>query len=137
VLLVHPGGPLWARRDDGAWTIPKGLVEPDESPEDAALRELREETGWSVSGALQPLGMVRQKAGKIVHGFAAPLDVDPATLVSNTFQLEWPPKSGRMQDFPEVDRAAWFTLPAARVKVLEAQAPFLDRVADLLRDRSP
>src|SRR5262245_19033763 len=97
VLLVHPGGPLWARLDDGAWTIPKGLVEPDESPEAAAVRELREETGWTVSGELVSLGTIRQKAGKVVHGFAAPLSAEPHTLVSNTFPLEWPPRSGRIE----------------------------------------
>jgi len=132
VLLVHPGGPLWARRDAGAWTIPKGLVEPGESPEAAALRELLEETGWNVGGELVSLGTIRQKAGKVVHGFAAPMDVEPHTLVSNTFPLEWPPHSGRIERFPEVDRAAWLALPDARVQILESQAPLLDRLSELL-----
>jgi len=135
VLLVHAGGPLWARRDAGGWTIPKGLVEPGESLQSAALRELAEETGWSVAGELAALGSIRQKAGKVVHAFAAPMDVDPLTLVSNTFPLEWPPKSGRIEQFPEVDRAAWLDLPAARVKILEAQSPLLDRLAELLSSR--
>lgn len=132
VLLVHPGGPLWARRDAGAWTIPKGLVEPDETPEAAAVRELWEETGWTVSGPLTPLGTIRQKAGKLVHAFAAPLDVDPSTLVSNTFPLEWPPRSGSIAHFPEVDRALWLGLPDAREKILEGQLPLLDRLLDRL-----
>jgi predicted NUDIX family NTP pyrophosphohydrolase len=127
VLLVHPGGPLWASRDAGAWTLPKGLVEPGETPEQAAVRELREETGWSPGGPLVPLGTIRQKAGKIVHGFATPLDVDPATHVSGTFEMEWPPRSGVTARFPEVDRAAWFTPAAAVRRILEAQAPFVER----------
>jgi len=127
LLLVHPGGPLWAHRDLGAWSIPKGLVEPGETPEVAALRELREETGWVPDGPLVALGTITQKAGKVVHGFAAPLDVDPATLVSSPFEMEWPPRSGRRAAFPEVDRAAWFDPATAARHVLEAQAPLLER----------
>ncbi len=132
VLLVHPGGPLWARRDAGSWTIPKGLVEPGESPEAAALRELAEETGWMVAGEIVSLGTIRQKAGKVVHAFAAPMDVEPDTLVSNTFPLEWPRSSGRIEQFPEVDRAAWFVLAEAQVRMLEAQLPLLDRLTELV-----
>jgi predicted NUDIX family NTP pyrophosphohydrolase len=132
VLLVHPGGPLWARRDAGAWTIPKGLVEPGETPEAAAVRELREETGWTVSGELLPLGTIRQKSGKVVHGFAAPLDVDPSTLVSNTFPLEWPPRSGLIARYPEVDRALWLGIAEAREKILDGQLPLLDRLSERL-----
>jgi predicted NUDIX family NTP pyrophosphohydrolase len=127
LLLVHPGGPSWAHRDLGAWSIPKGLVEPGETPEVTALRELHEETGWVPDGPLVALGTIRQKAGKIVHAFAAPLDVDPATLVSVTFAMEWPPRSGRTAHFPEVDRAAWFHPATAARQILEAQAPLLER----------
>lgn len=130
VLLVHPGGPLWAKRDGGAWSIPKGELDPGEAPEVAAVRELREETGWAVAGPLVPLGTVIQGSGKRVIGFAAALDADPATLVSGTFTMEWPPRSGRTATFPEVDRAAWFSLDAARAAILAAQVPFLDRLAE-------
>ncbi|MEO0600449.1 MAG: NUDIX domain-containing protein, partial [Myxococcota bacterium] len=108
VLVVHPGGPFWARKDAGVWTLPKGLVEPGEELLVAAVRELREETGWSVPGPFLPLGEIRQKSGKIVHGFAALGDVDPSTLVSNEIEIEWPPRSGLRRRIPEVDRAGWF-----------------------------
>jgi len=133
VLLVHPGGPFWRRRDAGAWSIPKGLVEADEDLAAAALRELREELGDAPAGALAPLGRIRQRGGKEVCAFAMEADFDPAALRSNTFELEWPPRSGRMQAFPEVDRAAWFDLHTARGKILEAQRPFIDRLQDLLQ----
>jgi predicted NUDIX family NTP pyrophosphohydrolase len=132
VLLVHPGGPLWAGRDDGAWSIPKGEYEDGEEPLDAARREFREELG--VSAPLEPaedLGEVRQRSGKLVHGFALAGDIDAAEIESNTFLLEWPPRSGRQIEAPEVDRAAWFTLAQARVKVNPAQVAFLERLRDL------
>jgi predicted NUDIX family NTP pyrophosphohydrolase len=133
VLLVHPGGPFWARKDLGAWSIPKGELDADEDPRACARREFAEETGTELpDGALDDLGAVKLKSGKVVHGFAVAGDLDPATLVSNTFELEWPPRSGRMQTYPEVDRAAWFDLPTAREKLNPAQATFVDRLEALL-----
>ena len=132
VLLAHPGGPFWARRDEGAWTLPKGEVHEGEEPQAAALREFREETGHEPSGELLPLGEIRQKSGKRVLAWACAGDLDPAQLRSNTFELEWPPRSGRMRAFPEVDRVSWFTPDAARTKLLPAQAPFLDRLQAML-----
>ena len=135
VLLVHPGGPFWARRDAGAWSIPKGEVDPGEDERACALRELEEETGGAFPDAppeaLTALGEVRQKGGKVVAAWALEGDLDAAAIVSNTFELEWPPRSGRTQEFPEVDRAGWFALDAARGKLLPAQTPFLDRLAEL------
>jgi predicted NUDIX family NTP pyrophosphohydrolase len=137
VLLVHPGGPFWARRDAGAWSVPKGEVEPGEDERAGALRELAEETGAALDDVdparLLALGEVRLKSGKVVAAWALEGDVDPDAIVSNTFELEWPPRSGRVQAFPEVDRAAWLTLSAAREKLAPAQAPFLDRLARLPR----
>ena len=132
VLLAHPGGPLWARRDDGAWSIPKGEY-ADEEPRDAAAREFAEEVGVAVDAdALLPLGEITQKSGKIVTAFVIEVDVDPGASVSNTFEMEWPRGSGRMQTFPEVDRVQWFDLDAAARKILAAQRPLLDRVEDAL-----
>lgn len=135
VLLVHPGGPFWARRDAGAWSIPKGEVDPGEEERTCALRELEEETGAAFRDApaddLLPLGEVRQKSGKVVSAWALERDLDADAIVSMTFELEWPPRSGKLQTFPEVDRAAWFALPAARRKLLPAQAPFVDRLAEI------
>lgn len=131
VLLVHPGGPYWAKKDLGAWSIPKGLVEEGEEPLGCALRELEEELGSRISlpaEGLIGLGSVRQKAGKVVHCWAAEGDFDPATLRSNTFSMEWPPRSGREREFPEVDRAEWFGLEEARRKIIAAQGDFLDRL---------
>jgi predicted NUDIX family NTP pyrophosphohydrolase len=129
VLLVHPGGPFWARKDLGAWSIPKGELDAGEDPRAAALREFAEETGTRLpDGPLDELGSVTQKNGKVVAAFAVAGDLDPATLVSNTFELEWPPRSGRMQAFPEIDRAGWFGLDAAREKLNPAQAAFVDRL---------
>jgi predicted NUDIX family NTP pyrophosphohydrolase len=131
VLLVHPGGPYWARKDLGAWSIPKGLVEDGEDPLRCALRELEEELGSPFSftaDELVELGSVRQKAGKLVHCWAVEGDFDPATLRSNTFSMEWPPRSGAEREFPEVDRAEWFDLDEARQKIIAAQADFLDRL---------
>ena len=131
VLLVHPGGPFWARRDEGGWTIPKGEFAEDESPLDAARREFREETGADVDGPFHALPPVRLAGGKRVHAFAARGDFDPRTLVSNTFSLEWPPRSGRMRTFPEVDKAQWFALDEARSKLHPAQALWLAEVMQL------
>jgi len=131
VLLVHPGGPFWAKKDEGAWSIPKGEVEEGEDPLACALRELGEELGASFAFAdaeLSELGTVRQKAGKLVHCWAAEADFDPATLRSNTFTMEWPPRSGTEREFPEVDRAEWFGPEQARRKINPAQAELLDRL---------
>jgi len=133
VLLVHPGGPFFARKDDGAWGIPKGLYEDDEEPVAAARREFAEELGSPCpDGPALDLGEIRQKNGKRVTAWALEGDLDADTITSNTFTLEWPPRSGRRQEFPEIDRAGWFTLDAARVKILAAQAPLLDRLAEAL-----
>ena len=126
VLLVHPGGPFWARKDDGAWSIPKGLVGPDEPPEAAARREFEEETGTRLDAPLLPLGAFRQPGGKTVVAFAAEVDLDPDDIRSNTFTMEWPPRSGRMAEFPEVDRAAWFDPDTAARKILKGQRPILE-----------
>ena len=135
-LLVHPGGPYWARRDDGAWSIPKGGIEEEEDSRTAALRELEEELGGSAPdldpGELIELGSIRQRAGKVVDAWAAEGDFDPAALDSNTFEMEWPPRSGGEVEFPEVDRADWFELEAARRKLLPAQSEFLDRLLEHL-----
>jgi predicted NUDIX family NTP pyrophosphohydrolase len=133
VLLVHPGGPFWQKRDDGAWSIPKGEIGNNEVGIDVARREFHEELGVPApDGELAALGAVRQAGGKIVHVWAAPGDVDVTRLTSNTFELEWPPHSGRTQRFPEVDRAAWFDSDAARRKLLPAQHAFIDRLEESL-----
>ncbi len=131
VLLVHPGGPFWRNKDLGAWSIPKGELTPDEDPLGAAHREFTEETGFEVSGEVLALTPVRQPGGKTVHAFALRADVDPTELRSNTFTLEWPPRSGRHEEFPEVDRAAWFQLETARAKLLRGQLPLLDELERL------
>lgn len=133
VLLVHPGGPYWARKDAGAWSIPKGEYTDGEQPRAAALREFAEETGQAPPDReLLALGTVRQRAGKEVTAWAVEGDFDVTTLASNTFELEWPPRSGRIQAFPEVDRAAWFDQATAREKINAAQSTFLDRLANAL-----
>ncbi len=132
VLLVHPGGPFWRNRDAGAWTIPKGEYGNDEEPAAAALREFEEELGSRPLGELLPLGSIRQKAGKLVEGFALEGDLDAEAIASNSFSCEWPPRSGRFESFPEVDRAGWFPLAGAREKLIESQWPFLDRLAEAL-----
>ena len=133
VLLVHPGGPFWARKDLGAWSIPKGELDGDEDPRACALREFAEETGTQLAAtALDELGSVKLKSGKVVLAFAAEGDLDPATVRSNTFELEWPPRSGRLQEFPEIDRAEWFALDAARAKLNPAQAELVDWLEALL-----
>jgi len=128
VLLAHPGGPIFRRRDAGAWTIPKGEIEPDEEPLAAARRELTEETGFVVDGPFLDLGTVKQKNGKIVHGFAFEADFDPKALTSQLFRMEWPPKTGKFAEFPEVDRAEYFSIDVAREKLNLAQSEFLDRL---------
>lgn len=127
VLLVHPGGPFWARRDLGAWSIPKGEY-VDEDPEACARREFLEELGVAAPGVLVDLGVVRQKNGKEVRAFLGEGDLDVDAVVSNTFEIEWPPRSGRRAEFPEVDRAEWFSVEAAREKLVPAQAAFLERL---------
>ena len=130
VLLVHPGGPYWRRKDDGAWSIPKGEMNADEDASVAARREFTEETGVALTGPLEPLGEIRQRGGKRVIAFAVEGDVDVDTIKSNSFEIEWPPKGGRMQTFPEIDRAEWFDLPLAHAKILQSQRPLLDRLAE-------
>jgi predicted NUDIX family NTP pyrophosphohydrolase len=138
VLLVHPGGPFWARRDEGVWSIPKGEYSQDggaddEEPLAAALREFEEETGQSVpAGERLDLGALKQPGGKVVVAWGVEGSIDAAAVVSNTFELEWPPRSGKRASFPEVDRAGWFAVPQARVKILRGQAGFLDRLLALL-----
>jgi predicted NUDIX family NTP pyrophosphohydrolase len=132
VLLVHPGGPFWKRRDEGAWSIAKGEVGPGETPLDVARREFQEELGVPPpDGEVTPLGSIRQAGGKVVRAWAARGDVDVSSITSNTFAIEWPPRSGKTQEFPEVDRAGWFDLAAARRKILPAQSLFLDRLEKL------
>ena len=132
VFLVHPGGPYWKRKDEGAWSIPKGEHGPCEDAQTAARREFLEEVGLTVSGVLRSLGRLRQRGGKWVEAFALESDFDVEKIESNSFVMEWPPKSGMIQSFPEIDRAEWFPLERARVKILASQLPFLDRLEGLL-----
>jgi predicted NUDIX family NTP pyrophosphohydrolase len=126
VFLVHPGGPFWAKKDEGAWTIPKGEIEPGEEALAAAIREFAEETGTAVSGDFQPLPPCRQAGGKLILAWAVPGDLDAAAIRSNNFEIEWPPHSGQRRAFPEIDRAQWFTVAAARHRINKAQVPLLD-----------
>ena len=143
VLLVHLGGPFWTKKDAGAWFVPKGEVEPGEEELDAAKREFKEETGFDPGDDLQSLGSVKQKSGKTVTAWAFEGDCDPADLKSNTFTIEWPPRSGKQREFPEIDRAAFFTIEAARAKIHPAELDFLERLDSIceglqnldLRDR--
>jgi predicted NUDIX family NTP pyrophosphohydrolase len=137
VLLVHPGGPFWRNKDNGAWSIPKGEIAEGEDAAVAARREFQEETGCDLSGPLEPVGDIRQRGGKRVTAFAVEGDLDVDTIKSNMFEIEWPPKSGKVQAFPEIDRAAWFDLAAAHVKIPESQRPLLDRLVDLLASSAP
>lgn len=132
VLLAHPGGPFWRRRDAGAWMLPKGELIPGEEAEACARREFEEELGVPAVGALIALGRLRQRGGKWIEAYALEGDLDPATVRSNLFEIEWPPHSGQRASFPEIDRVAWFTLAQARQKILPSQAPLLDRLEAML-----
>jgi predicted NUDIX family NTP pyrophosphohydrolase len=132
VFLVHPGGPFWAGKDEHAWSIPKGLFEPGEDPLVAAIREFEEETGLSVGGDFVALTPRKQPSGKVVHAFALEYDLDPSAIRSNSFSMEWPRRSGRLQSFPEVDRAGWFSTEIARVKLHRGQAGFVDELEKML-----
>lgn len=132
VFLVHPGGPFWARKDDGAWTVPKGLVDKNEDPLEAAQREFQEETGFRASGPFEALGVFHQPGGKDVIIWAAEGDCEPRRLVSNTFEMEWPPRSGRKKTFPEVDRGAWFGKADAMRRILKGQSPAIEALFERL-----
>jgi predicted NUDIX family NTP pyrophosphohydrolase len=132
VFLVHPGGPFWAGKDERAWSIPKGVFDPAEDPLAAAVREFAEETGRSVEGDFVALTPRKQPSGKMVHAFVLEHDFDSSSIRSNSFSMEWPPRSGRLQSFPEVDRAAWFPLTVARVKLHRGQVGFIDELARML-----
>lgn len=137
VLLAHPGGPFWARRDEASWTLPKGEIAPGEDPLAAAQREFLEETGFASAPPFVLLGELRQKSGKRITAWAFEGDADPQRLVSNRFEMEWPPRSGRMQAFPEVDRVHWFGLEEARRKLIGGQAPFIDALEAWLAGGAP
>ena len=134
VFLVHPGGPFWARRDEGAWSIPKGEYASGEDPLDTARREFQEETGFEGEGDFIPLTPRKQPSGKVISAWALEGDCDASLIKSNTFSMEWPPRSGRQQEFPEVDRAGWFTVPAAKEKILKGQVPFLNELNEILKE---
>jgi predicted NUDIX family NTP pyrophosphohydrolase len=136
VFLVHPGGPFWQKKDEGAWTIPKGEASPGEDPLAAAIREFTEETGTRLNGDFRALPAIRQAGGKRVRAWAIEGDLDPAALVSNEFELEWPPRSGKRARFPEIDRGAWFALGDARTRINKGQAALLDALEALLSNRS-
>jgi predicted NUDIX family NTP pyrophosphohydrolase len=132
VFLVHPGGPFWAKKDLGSWSIPKGEYEEGEEPRAAAVREFGEETGFAVNDSLRELGAIKQAGGKIVSAWCFEGDCDPGDLVSNAFEMEWPPRSGRRMEFPEVDRGSWFSVTAAREHILKSQAPLIEMLVRLL-----
>jgi predicted NUDIX family NTP pyrophosphohydrolase len=132
VLLGHPGGPFWSKRDSGAWTIPKGELDPDEDPLTGAIREFEEETGYKPEGEFIELPSITQAGGKIVVAWAVQGDLDPSSVQSNTFPLEWPPRSGKVVQFPELDRAEWFLIAEARIRLLASQRPLLDSLLDAL-----
>jgi len=134
LLLVHPGGPFWAKKDFGSWSIPKGEYAESEDAFAAAKREFAEETGYEPEGKFQSLGEITQSGGKRVAAWAVSGDFDPQTLSSNRFEMEWPPRSGQIRSFPEVDRAAWFTAAEARERLLRAQTTFIDRLLDRIRE---
>ena len=130
VFLVHPGGPFWAKKDEGAWSIPKGLFEEGEDPLEAAKREFKEETGFSILGEFMALTPLKQPSGKVVYAWAVEGDIDAASIKSNTFMMEWPPKSGKEQEFPEVDKGGWFDILQAKEKLLKGQHGFLDELSN-------
>lgn len=132
VLLVHPGGPFWVKKDEGAWSIPKGEIEGNEDPQVAARREFEEEVGGMVVGDMIALEPVRLPGGKLVYAWAVEMDLEPSRVKSNTFTMEWPPKSGKIAEFPEIDRAEWFTLDVARRKIVKGQVSFLDQLERIL-----
>lgn len=132
VFLVHPGGPFWSNKDDGAWSIPKGEFDDIEAPLEAARREFHEETGTMLSGNFISLFPVRQKSGKIIHAWALEGEIDTEKIVSNFFEMEWPPRSGKMKCFPEVDRAGWFGLETAKIKINPDQVPLIEQIQTLL-----
>lgn len=135
VMLVHPGGPFFAKKDAGHWSVPKGEFEQGEDPLEAARREFREETGYPLKGKEIPLQAVKQKGGKVVLAWAVPGDLDVSAIRSNTFEIEWPPRSGRRRSFPEIDQAAWFSIEEARVKINPAQQAFLDELIQLIETK--
>ncbi len=136
VFLVHLGGPFWAKKDTGAWSIPKGLVDPNEEPLEAARREFTEETGTMLSGPFLPLGSFRQSSAKMVVAWAVEGDLDPEALISNTFEMEWPPRSGETRSFPEVDRGGWFDSATAEEKMIKGQRPILAALHAALANRN-
>ena len=131
-MIVHPGGPFWAKKDLSAWSIPKGEFTEDESPLDAAIREFSEETGVQVRGTFIQLTPIKQKSGKIVYPFALEHDLDPTKIISNTFTIEWPPKSGKMQEFPEIDKGEWFDYSTCKQKLNESQSTIIDELVKKL-----
>jgi predicted NUDIX family NTP pyrophosphohydrolase len=135
VLIVHPGGPFWASKDLGAWSIPKGLIDPGEDPYETAQREFREETGCIVQNHFIPLSPVKMKSGKVVHAWAVEGNCDTSAIKSNTFTMEWPPRSGRQQEFPEVDKAAWFGVEEAKQKINRGQVGLLDELQHFLSEK--
>lgn len=137
VFLIHPGGPFWAKKDLGAWSLPKGEIDEGEEPLDAAKREFAEETGFAIDGEFHPLEPINQSGGKLVFAWAVEGDCDPAQLCSNLFSMEWPPRSGKTQEFPEADRGAWFDIAEARKRILPAQVPFLDQLLAIVREADP
>jgi predicted NUDIX family NTP pyrophosphohydrolase len=134
VFLVHPGGPFWAKKDEGSWSIPKGEYSPGEEPLEVAKREFHEETGYQATGEFIPLTSRKQPSGKVISAWALEGDCDAASIKSNTFSMEWPPHSGKQQEFPEVDRAGWFTIPTAKGKILKGQVPFLEELSEILKE---
>lgn len=132
VMLVHPGGPFWEKMDEGVWSIPKGLIEESEDTLEAAKREFKEETGFEVDGEFIDLGEIKQPSKKVIHAWAVEKDLDVTNIVSNTFKLEWPRNSGKIREYPEIDKACWFNIEQAKKKILKGQVGFIDRLAKIL-----
>ena len=132
LMLVHPGGPFWAKRDAGAWSIPKGIYKQDEHPLQAAKREFKEETGFEIEGDFIDLGEIKQPSGKIIHAWAIECDIDTENIVSNTFRLEWPRNSGNVREYPEIDKGEWFDISQARHKILKGQSGFIEKLLEAL-----